>query len=322
MAETSQIADIARKVAKEIFSVFGWRQVGHLDQNWPCTEAEHGKKTHPTDVVFYYEDPYSAYRAYINTDLKSYGGSSIDRAKLSGALKSLAATVECANSGPHWRDLYDDGTTNHRVSGMLFVFNHDEGFKDDGGEFKGLISSLSREALAGAFGYKFVVLGPSDISFLYTVASDIQFMRGREELPSSSSGACSFWYADLVQTKRREQEFSAATIEMLTGPWVIMRAAPHRYTLWYRGQGGTEEEFRYLIEYLFFYQLLNHETAAVEVRFVASAPQAEAHFERAKDKFDRAHHRLATQRLQNISCTSVSRIRSSFATTTLGWNNR
>lgn len=319
MAETSTIADMARYAAREIFSVFGWRQVGLLDQNWDCTTDEHGKRTHPSDVVFCYDDPYTPYRTFINTDLKSYGGSTIDRGALGGALRSMAIAIECANSGPDWRALYDDGTTNSTVLGMLFVYNHDENFKDDNGEFQAKINGLSRESLAGSMGHTIVAFGPSDITYLFTVATDIKALRGEGRIPMEQAGTCSYWYADLVQTKIREQEFSAATIEMLSGPWIIMRTDIHRYTLWYRGHGSCEEEFRYLLEYIFFYQLLNHELAAIDIRLVHSHPHAVDYFSKATDKFDRAHHRLATERLKRIHCESVSVIRSSFSTKKLGW---
>lgn len=319
MAETATIADMARYASKEIFSVFGWRQVGPLDQNWRCSTDEHEKKTHPTDVVFYYDDPYTLHRAYINTDLKSYGGSTIDRAALGGALQSMAVAVECANSGPEWRALYDDGSVNSIVMGMLFVYNHDESFKDDNGEFKGKLTTLSKESLAGAFGHTIIVFGPADITFLFTVAHDIKALRGDGLIPLEPTGRCTFWYPDLVQTKRREQEFSAATIEMLSGPWIVMRYDTYNYTLWYRGHGTCEDEFRYLLEYLFFYQLLNHESASIEIRLVQSAQHAINHFTNAKEKFDRAHHRLATDRLKRIRCESVTAIRSHFSNVKLGW---
>lgn len=319
MAETSTIADMARYASREIFSVFGWRQVGPLDQNWDCTTEEHKKRTHPTDVVFCYDDPYTPYRTYINTDLKSYGGATIDRASLGGALRSMAIAIDCANSGPNWRALYDDGAVNSTVAGMLFVYNHDENFKDDNGEFREKVGGLSRESLSGSLGHTILAFGPSDITFLYTVAVDIKALRGEERIPLAQTGKCAFWYPDLVQTKRREQEFSAATIEMLSGPWIIMRTDTHKYTLWYRGNGSCEDEFRYLLEYVFFYQLLNHESATIDIRLVQSHAQALNHFSKAKEKFDRAHHRLATERLKRIVCESVTAIRSNFSTVQLGW---
>ena len=42
----------------------------HTNINWPCENQEkHEVKTHPSDVVFWYEEPYSQSRTYVNCDL-------------------------------------------------------------------------------------------------------------------------------------------------------------------------------------------------------------------------------------------------------------
>ena len=38
--ENQNIAIMAEKASKEIFEVFGWRQVGPKNQNWACVEPE------------------------------------------------------------------------------------------------------------------------------------------------------------------------------------------------------------------------------------------------------------------------------------------
>ena len=79
MAETSNIAQMAEKVSKEIFSEFFWDKVGSIDTNWNCCQQKkHNKTTHPTDIVFRYEDPYEQKYINVNYDLKSYAKGSIN----------------------------------------------------------------------------------------------------------------------------------------------------------------------------------------------------------------------------------------------------
>lgn len=307
---------MAKRVSKEIFSVFGWKQVGRCDIDWDCSTPNHNKETHPSDVVFWYDDPYTPDRVFINTDLKSYGGTSIDRAKIGGALRSLSMAVECANLGPHWREEYDDGGATSKINGMLFVYNHDANYKDDG-HFSGLLNTVSKESLAVPQGHGLTVFGPTQVSFLYTVASDIKALRGEDRLPRA--GRCKFWYADLVRTKRRSQEISAATIEMLTGPWIIMRYDLQKSVLWYRGRGSSVEEFRYLLECIFFYQLMNNDEAHLLIRLVNSDHRALARFAAAKEKFFQAHHSMGAERLEQIECEPVTAYRPVFSTTPVGW---
>lgn len=73
MAETINIAKMAEKLSKGIFGEFLWQRMEHTNLNWPCEDQEtHEVKTHPSDVVFWYDEPYSQSRTYVNCDLKSY----------------------------------------------------------------------------------------------------------------------------------------------------------------------------------------------------------------------------------------------------------
>jgi hypothetical protein len=107
MAETIHIAEMAEKLSKEIFSEFLWQRTGPTNQNWPCEEQEaHGKKTHPSDVVFFYDNPYSLSRTYVNCDLKSYASGSIKAAAIREAMESLAQALNCAEKSKEWQKLY------------------------------------------------------------------------------------------------------------------------------------------------------------------------------------------------------------------------
>ena len=63
MAETANLAKMAEFLANKVFSVFGWKTTGSTNQNWPCErQAEHKRLTHPSDVVFFYDELYSLHR--------------------------------------------------------------------------------------------------------------------------------------------------------------------------------------------------------------------------------------------------------------------
>src|SRR5207247_3006897 len=64
------------------------------------------RKTHPSDVVFYYDEPYAVRRTYVNCDLKSYARSSITAGGVLSALESLAESISCIELSDTWRKMY------------------------------------------------------------------------------------------------------------------------------------------------------------------------------------------------------------------------
>lgn len=73
MGETANIARMAEKLSDDLFSEFFWEKTGPMNENWGCEDKEkHKVETHPSDVVFYYDEPYSHTRTYVNCDLKSW----------------------------------------------------------------------------------------------------------------------------------------------------------------------------------------------------------------------------------------------------------
>ncbi|KGT15837.1 hypothetical protein JO89_02780 [Escherichia coli] len=86
--ETSAIQRVAGKISDDIFSVFKWDRAARADMNWDCCQEAHSKKTHPSDVVFFYIDPYEEEMVYLNTDLKSYAEGTIGK-KIVGSDSNL-----------------------------------------------------------------------------------------------------------------------------------------------------------------------------------------------------------------------------------------
>src|SRR5437763_1617077 len=126
MAETANIAKMAEQLSKQLFNEFLWRPIGSTNQNWPCEESErHKAATHPSDVVFFYDNPYAVSRTYVNCDLKSYKASSIKAAAISSAMESLANTLHCAEKSPEFQHQFTHEHVNTEICGLLFVYNHD-----------------------------------------------------------------------------------------------------------------------------------------------------------------------------------------------------
>jgi hypothetical protein len=79
MAASQAGTSLAEIVSNDLFGRFFWRRTGSTTQNWPCENRLHlPRKTHPSDVVFHYDEPYSLRRTYVNCDLKSYASKNIN----------------------------------------------------------------------------------------------------------------------------------------------------------------------------------------------------------------------------------------------------
>lgn len=320
MAETSNIAKMASLVSKEIFSVFGWKERPHKDQNWRCVVKKHRKTTHPSDVVFSYESPLEPGRVYVNTDLKSYAKSSIQKDKIEQALISLSMSAECANQSEEWQALYADPDSNFRTHSLLFVYNHD-GAYDDG--FAQLANSVKASLMKVKAAYRCYLVGPQEIRYLQTIASDIMKKRGRGELPGVD--ACCFYHPDLVRARVRSNTLEAATLEMLTAPWLVLKysnpdgASKEGCVVYYRESGESVDEFKFLIDYLFRYQLVEDDSS-IEIRTPFADRKASALFETAKEQYAKDYFEIPEfiARLKQITFHSVPEVQTRFSDVELG----
>ena len=321
MSETNNIATMATKISSEIFTVFGWQRVGPQDTNWECVNEGHEKKTHPSDAVFWYDEPYRDERLYINVDLKSYSAQTVEKSDLAKAVRSMALSVECANQSNDWQKRFAAEGFNRSVAGMLFIYNHDAEYD---GDFQRKIENVDEKSFNLASKLKMYIVGPPVIAYLRTVANDINVLRGTEEMPKASE--CKFYYPDLVEVRARSNSLAAATVEMLTGPWQIMRyrnekqgASWDEVLMYYRGEGESVDEFMYLIDYLFRFQLLE-DNARIRLRLPRGKAEAPATFERASERY--ANHfaisRDIQKRLKQISCEIVPNVVTKFSEIELG----
>ena len=215
----SNIAKIAEYVATKLFHTFRWKLTGTTNYNWPCEKRDiHKRRTHPTDAAFYYDEPYSLYRTYVNCDLKSYARESITAGAVISAITELSKSLTCAEISEAWRDMYVDRDVNASVVGLLFVYNHDGEYDKD---FDSILSSIKEDELPIPKGSRIVVLGPKQIHWLDNVHHDIVYMRGTGNLPGEDE--CRFYYPELVRKKVVQRgQATAATLEMLTGPWITL----------------------------------------------------------------------------------------------------
>jgi hypothetical protein len=326
MAETTNIAKMAEKLSKELFAEFLWQKMGPTNLNWPCENKEvHKAETHPSDVVFYYEEPYSQARTYVNCDLKSYAKGSISVGAIRAAIESLARGLSCAEKSDEFRAKFLHDHVSPEICGLLFVYNHDGEYDKD---FGGLLGQVKNEKLDIPSKSKIVVFGPRDIFWLNNVHHEIAYMRGGAgELPDREH--CKFFYPHLVRRKNVQPEHAkAGTLEMLTAPWIILSYTDPKkqnrkgFVIFYRKRGESVEEFLYLIDHLMHYQVLVGDTD-VHVKTLDPHPNAAAFFEKAKDQYVDEYEGgpEIRDRLNTIKFAQINDVRTKFSELELGMQN-
>lgn len=334
MAETANISLIANKIANDIFKVFFWEMHAQQDTNFACVSDEHRtengtkKLSHPGDVVFHYLDPYLNKRVYLHTDLKSYKKSTLQQSKIRDSLKSLAMTVECAAISESWRSKFlPIDTEVYEVRGLLFVANHD-GKATDG--FSRLLHGISKSNIQVAKGQTLHVLGPSEITSLFSIATDIKLRVHDKKL----SPLYRFFYPDLTLWKRHTADDLriGATIEMLLSPYFILRYPaitedgqtinPPGSLVYYSREGATVDEFVYLLDSLSRYQLVNSKD---QIRIVAfkreRSSELKNNFEKAKNRYCQmwGFEGERASEIQAITIDSLCQISPNYSPDEIGW---
>ncbi|MDM8356046.1 hypothetical protein [Pandoraea communis] len=337
MSETVNIAFVANKIANDIFSAFFWKVYPKRDSNFSCsnpekhrTPTDKPKQLHPGDAVFHYIDPYLNKTIYLHTDLKSYGKSSLKISSIRTALNSLAMTVECAETSPDWRKNFsDDNQEPNEVRGLLFVANHDGKAPDD---FDERLAKISRHSLAIAKDNILHVLGPSAISSLYSVATDIKLSVANKQISSNYR----FFYPDLTLWKRAraEDERNAATIETLLSPYFILKhgkvigddgieiAQKPGSIVYYSRKGETVDEFVYLLDSLSRYQLVNaNEQIRIRVFNKDRSNQLKNNFDRAKRRYcdEWGFEEGRESEIMGITIDSINQISPNYSPDEIGW---
>ena len=322
MPETSNKAQIASKVSDEIFSIFGWKARPLRDANWECVTKRHNKNTHPADIVFTYDDPLQRSQQYILTDLKSYAKGTINYTSLREALESLAMSVDCAHRSASFRNLYVSENDNYVVTAMLFIYNHDNLY------LKGveqMLKDITPKLIGLRAGLKIAVVGPERINYLQSVANDILVQRGKKNLPDPA--ACAWFYPDLKLSHPKTELASCSTLEQLIGPWQILKfqkggadGQKEGFYFYYDGPGASVEEFTYLLDCLFQFQLVKT-NYLISVRMPNATAEAMNNFEKAKESFSYSFfpfHDLIRERLNQINFDRVVTVFTKFSEIDLG----
>ncbi|MCG9739636.1 hypothetical protein L1D32_15845 [Shewanella insulae] len=267
MAETKNIDKMAEWISNKIFTELKWNIHPTRDVNWDCCLKTHDKKTHPTDVVFSYIDPYSGVKQYIQTDLKSYCKTSISITRVRNAVKSLALQVECANSSDDWNKLYRLDESKFGLHGLLFIYNNDGDYdRDLLDNLKTLPQynfSLPAESTVNVF-------SPRLIRFLLSVVQDIKDRRGIESYESDASvwtkiaehDECGFYYPDKQNKCADSFTHHPASMPMImSGMLLYCYEHPvHKkkvLNIFWDEEPNSHHHFIYLFEYIFNYQMLN-----------------------------------------------------------------
>lgn len=319
MGETSNKAKMAEIVSSELFNVFGWKKIGSMNQNWNCVIEKHNKRTHPSDIVLRYIDPYSNKAVYINCDLKSYAKDSIQKHGISGAVSSLAFSIECMQFSDQWYNIYYQNGDDADRRGLLFVYNHDGEYD---ASFNKMLETIDKKNFSLRKGSKMYIMGPWDITYLKTVTNDIEVLRGRGVLPVAAE--CNFFYPDLVRKKVSSEANPAATIEMLLGPWQVLQykhEAKSKVLFYYKNRGEDTDEFLYFIDYLAHYQLLQNADEII-VKFANASQTCAGNFMKAIDEYAKIQGIQGVEkRLEKIKYESVTNIVTRFSEIEIGMEN-
>jgi len=287
--ETKNIDEIAGIISSRIFYELGWQQKITTDISWDCCmrshltatqlKAEVPKKTHPTDIVFKYNDPYTDVAQYIQTDLKSYSSKTLDGyTPILNAIRSLSQQVECAPRNPFWKKTFLDSLQEKfNVNGMLFIYNHDNEYDKD-----------LYEKLSGAATAKYniplesiiSVIDPKLIRFLLDVTENIEKRRAVTDKISQEIGLlwqkipefenCTFFYPDKHNKIAAKGKKLPATLEMITSG-MIFYSYEHNFirdddgervhkkilNVFWQEDVNSAKHFIFILEYIFNYQLLN-----------------------------------------------------------------
>jgi hypothetical protein len=324
MGETSNKSRIAELAFKDIFSVFGWSKTGPYNEEWACV-AKHKEATpklgrHPTDAVYKYVDPYQPTSVFVNIDFKSYAKTTLEKADLAAALRSLANAVDCANKSVEFQERYLGADTGETV-GLLFVFNHDNRY--DPGRFSDVRTSVPADALDIAKGRRMGIFGPAEIAYLGTVAADILRLQGTDDLRTHER---KFVLPNLIDRPARTD--SALSMELLLGPWQLVRFSgvrdnrPHSEIHFYYRAAGTLRQFEYIFDFLFRFQLLE-DVNSILLRLPDGDDDAAVQLEHAKAAFVSRYYNLKeiAEKLKKVSYVPVSRVQYNYSAMQIGMTN-
>lgn len=322
MVETASTAKIAENESKAMLSFFKWKTYSDTLENndYLCQDIERhfpdGKyDKHPLDLVFSYIHPYTGKEIFFYSDLKSYSCASLSPGKMREALKSIGQSIACARDNEQWRIDFSNPDFSGEVRGLLFLLNHDGDYSQDilaklnvVAKFepdihKGSRNTLNVENLSIDPNQFVHIMDPTVIVYMQTIRKDITSLRGQLKFPFGEKNYYFYFpNLELHRTQGKEIEFPA-TVEVLCGPYLIIgnfaveqnnpdtgepiKFKPN-FIVYYRLNGGTHEEFLFLIDQLSRYQMFNN-GKKVNIRQVHLNPDenAEKNFNNALIEYNK-----------------------------------
>ncbi|MBW9398347.1 hypothetical protein FHC51_00570 [Leclercia sp. EC_58] len=306
--ETKNIDEMASIISDAIFKEMKWElNEEYKDINWLCNNIHHNKKTHPTDVVFSYKDPYSAEMQYVQTDLKSYSKASISKVRVTSAIESLATQVECSRDSREWAEKFRRGEIRYGLHGMLFIYNNDEHYDSD---LLDTINHVAKKEYKIPLGSTLNILTPRTIRFLMTVVEHIKERRYIDKEDSSNRqlekiaprNECGFFYPDKHNRIADTSVSHSATLEMITSGMLLFNYknplnGQSVLNIYWDEAITSSKEFIYLFEFVFHYQLLNQ----FDLVYVITpfCQQAMSYFNQAKRGYE--NYALTDSQLEKIN---------------------
>jgi len=306
--ETKNIDEMASIISDVIFKEMKWDlNEEYKDINWACNSIHHEKKTHPTDVVFSYKDPYSGEMQYVQTDLKSYSKSSISKLRVTAAIDSLATQVECSRDSLEWTEKFRRGETRYGLHGMLFIYNNDENYD---GDLLETIGHIAKKDYKIPVGSSLNILPPRTIRFLMTVVEHIKERRNIDDDDSATRQLekiaprrdCGFFYPDKHNKIADTGVSHSATLEMITSGMLLFKYvnplnSQNVLNIYWDESITSSREFIYLFEFIFHYQLLNQ----FDLVFVMTpfCQEAMSHFNQARRGYE--NYALTESQLDKVN---------------------
>lgn len=306
MSETIRISELANLIVADIGNFLKWKIHEENDLDFTCCiKEEHfkgskptDKKTHPTDLVISYIDPYENKKIYFNTDLKSYASKSIGYSAVKDWLISLTNGTVCSNVSKEWKQRYSvEGE--YEIRGLLFVYNHDGLFETPFYSFiydypnhppstkKKSPSRFHLKDLDIPTNIKLHIIDPLLIDSILSIKLDLDILKTKGKVPSDEvHSPISFYYPNRQRKKPSlTPKECPATLELISGPFFIMTYESFiTYShnpknlkkpktiennrgniIYYKDKGDSVDEFIYLIESLMMYELI-HENCDTYIR--------------------------------------------------------
>lgn len=171
---------------------------------------------------------------------------------------------------------------------MLFIFNHDGEYDKS---FDDTLKGIKISEIEIPENRRLFVLGPQDIHWINNVSHDIQWLRGRSgpnKLPGDEF--CTYFYPqDVKSIQVRGETRCAAILEVLTGPWIILkyhetRSTASGFIIYYKNSKASTDEFLYFFDFMRRHGILG-EGHKIQIRYLDDGGANALSFQTAQQQY-------------------------------------